>query len=122
MLPVRLVRLQVVPAEEAYCTLQPSRLTAVAPLLRSSMKSFFSVAPLLPPPPYTWLITTCACAVAASSRAATKNSVTAMRRLRGMPIDRVSMTVNACAAAGAAQAGSGWRNVAEASAPRIARR
>src|SRR3546814_19322213 len=26
------------------------------------MKSLFRVAPELPPPPYTWLITTCACA------------------------------------------------------------
>ncbi|GHE42433.1 hypothetical protein GCM10007167_25490 [Vulcaniibacterium thermophilum] len=30
------------------------------------MKSLFSVAPLLPPPPYTWLITTCAEALQAA--------------------------------------------------------
>src|SRR5712691_6981475 len=33
-------------------------LTAFVPRLNSSMKSFLNVAPVLPPPPYTWLITT----------------------------------------------------------------
>ena len=51
-----------VPREEAYCTDQVDTSTAVAPLLRNSMKSLLSVAPALPPEPYTWLITTCACA------------------------------------------------------------
>src|SRR3546814_3396960 len=41
---------------------QPSTLTVSLPLLCSSMKSLFRVAPELPPSPYTWLITTCACA------------------------------------------------------------
>src|SRR6186713_455291 len=36
----------------------PARLTGLAPRLNSSIKSFFRVAPELPPPPYTWLITT----------------------------------------------------------------
>jgi hypothetical protein len=40
-----------VPPAAAYCTDQPPRLTATAPRLKISMKSFFSVAPLLPPPP-----------------------------------------------------------------------
>jgi hypothetical protein len=34
-----------------YWTDHPARLTSLLPLLNSSMKSFFSVAPLLPPPP-----------------------------------------------------------------------
>ncbi len=40
-----------VPPAEAYCTDQPPRLTAAVPRLKTSMKSFLSVAPLLPPPP-----------------------------------------------------------------------
>lgn len=40
-----------VPAELAYCTDQPARLTGAVPALKSSMKSERSVAPLLPPPP-----------------------------------------------------------------------
>ena len=40
-----------VPPDEAYCTDQPARLTADVPRLKTSMKSFFSVAPALPPPP-----------------------------------------------------------------------
>jgi len=49
--PNRFVICQVVPAEDAYCTDQPVTVTAAAPRLKSSMKSFFSVAPELPPPP-----------------------------------------------------------------------
>src|SRR3546814_8102127 len=62
MLPASGVTCQVEPEDEAYCTDQPSTLTVSLPLLCSSMKSIFRVAPELPPPPYTWLITTCACA------------------------------------------------------------
>src|SRR5690606_24752361 len=62
MLPDSVVTCQLEPAAEAYWTDQPSTLTALVPLLCSSMKSLFQVAPELPPPPYTWLITTCACA------------------------------------------------------------
>src|SRR3546814_12528630 len=62
MLPASGVTCQVEPEDEAYCTDQPSTLTVSLPLLCSSMKSLFRVAPELPPPPYTWLITTCACA------------------------------------------------------------
>src|SRR3546814_12020807 len=62
MLPASGVTCQVEPEDEAYCTDQPSTLTVSLPLLCSSMKSLFRVAPELPPPPYPWLITTCACA------------------------------------------------------------
>src|SRR3546814_17039485 len=62
MLPASGVTCQVEPEDEAYCTDQPSTLTVSLPLLWISMKSLFRVAPELPPPPYTWLITTCACA------------------------------------------------------------
>ena len=57
---VRLVVCQgvvIVPVAGEYCTDQPVTFTAVAPRLNSSMKSFLRVAPLFPPPPYTWLIT-----------------------------------------------------------------
>jgi hypothetical protein len=47
-----------VPTTDAYCTDQPVRSTFVDPRLYSSMKSFVYVAPLFPPPPYTWLRTT----------------------------------------------------------------
>src|SRR5690242_13367032 len=58
MMPLRAVACQLVPAAEAYWTLQPLRSTSTVPLLASSMKSLVNVAPELPPPPYTWLITT----------------------------------------------------------------
>ena len=48
---VSAVTCHVVPVELAYWTLQPDTFTAVLPALNSSMKSFFSVAPELPPPP-----------------------------------------------------------------------
>jgi hypothetical protein len=35
----------------AYCTVQPLMSTVLAPPLKSSTKSFWKVAPLLPPPP-----------------------------------------------------------------------
>ena len=50
-MPVSAVTCQVAPAAEAYCTLHPLTSTGLAPPLYSSMKSFVSVAPLLPPPP-----------------------------------------------------------------------
>lgn len=40
----------------AYCTDQPVAKTVVLPRLNNSMKSFLNVAPLFPPPPYTWLM------------------------------------------------------------------
>jgi hypothetical protein len=40
-----------VPAAVAYCTVHPLMSTEVAPALKSSTKSFWNVAPLLPPPP-----------------------------------------------------------------------
>src|SRR5262249_6066603 len=45
-----------VPAAEASGPLQPASDTLLAPRLYSSMKSFAYGAPVLPPPPYTWLI------------------------------------------------------------------
>jgi hypothetical protein len=46
-----------VPAAELYWTDQPVRFTVWLPLLKISMKSFVKTAPVLPPPPYTWLMT-----------------------------------------------------------------
>jgi hypothetical protein len=48
----------VVPAADVYCTDQPVTGIVFALRLNSSMKSLRSVAPELPPPPYTWLMTT----------------------------------------------------------------
>jgi hypothetical protein len=45
------VTVHVDPAAAAYWTDQPARLTELPVGLKSSMKSFFSVAPALPPPP-----------------------------------------------------------------------
>src|SRR5215510_10327518 len=68
MVPARSVFCQLIPADAAYWTDQPVTSTALAPRLNNSMKSFLNVAPLLPPPPYTWLMTisgdtACACCV-----------------------------------------------------------
>src|SRR5919198_5628950 len=54
---------------EMYCTDQPATDAAPAPRLPSSMKSFFSVAPEFPPPPYTSLRTTAVDGVAAAGSA-----------------------------------------------------
>src|SRR6185312_12878094 len=83
------VTVQLLPAAEAYCTDHPLILTAVDPAFSSSTKSFFHVAPLLPPPPYTWLITTCACEPGTSdvSAASSKHTPAARRnekRLNGI--------------------------------------
>ena len=48
---------QVEPVVDAYCTVHPVTSTGLPPRLYSSMKSFLSVAPVLPAPPYTWLMT-----------------------------------------------------------------
>src|SRR4051794_36787958 len=79
MLPLSAVACQLVPADAAYWTLQPDRSTAAPPRLESSMKSLVNVAPALPPPPYTWLITTsgdAALADAAGNSAATVAATT----------------------------------------------
>src|SRR5215470_10379378 len=57
MLPVRLVFDHDEPVDDAYCTDQPVMVTVEAPRLNNSMKSFVYCAPVLPPPPYTWLTT-----------------------------------------------------------------
>jgi len=51
------VTCHVLPVAEAYCTDQPLTETGAEVGLYSSMKSLRNVAPALPPPPYTWLIT-----------------------------------------------------------------
>ena len=56
-LPVSGVTCQLVPVADAYWIDHVPRSTAVAPRLNSSTKSFAYVAPLLPPPPYSWLTT-----------------------------------------------------------------
>ena len=58
MLPVSLVTCQVAPVDDAYWTDQPLTSTGELPLLVSSTKSFVYGAPLLPPPPYTSVMTT----------------------------------------------------------------
>ena len=80
MEPASGVRCQDEPAEEAYCTLQPSSDTVFSPVLRSSMKSLRRVAPELPPPPYTWLTTTCAAAVPATPQPVHSTSAHAAMR------------------------------------------
>jgi hypothetical protein len=57
-MPERGVARQVFPVAEAYWTVQPESGVAMLPRLNSSMKSCLKGAPDLPPPPYTWLITT----------------------------------------------------------------
>ena len=46
-----------VPVALVYCSESPFKEIAVVPRLKISMKSLENGAPLLPPPPYTWLIT-----------------------------------------------------------------
>lgn len=50
------VTLHEVPVLDAYCTEYPLRSTVVDPALNNSIKSCVYVAPLFPPPPYTWLM------------------------------------------------------------------
>src|SRR5215510_12208769 len=57
MVPVSAVADHVVPPPEPYCTDHPARFSAFGPGLKISMKSLVNTDPLLPPPPYTWLIT-----------------------------------------------------------------
>src|SRR5919201_7060027 len=45
------------PVADAYCTDHPFTDTAEEVGLKISMKSLLQVAPLFPPPPYTWLMT-----------------------------------------------------------------
>ena len=65
MLPVSFVTCHAVPVDEAYWTDQPLTSTAAELLFVSSMKSFVYGAPLLPPPPYTSVMTTSADAAVA---------------------------------------------------------
>ena len=66
---MRLVTCQLEPVDEAYWTLHPATLTGCAVRLNSSMKSFLIGAPLLPPPPYTWLMTTVGPTIAGATSA-----------------------------------------------------
>ena len=75
--PVSAVACQVVPAAEAYWTVQPLTSTAVDPRLKSSTKSLAYAAP--PPPAYTWLTTMSGEALRA---AGTTSTVTATRRVK----------------------------------------
>ena len=76
MLPDSVVRDHEEPPAEAYCTVQPARLTVAVPPLNSSTKSLAYGAPLLPPPPYTWLTTTSAETAEAGVGAATSAAAT----------------------------------------------
>src|SRR5947199_1482489 len=88
MLPLRaVVFVQEVPPAEAYCTDHPARLTGLEVGLKSSMKSFLKVAPAFPPPPYTWLMTTCV-TCACKDAAHTANKMRQSRERR-----RLDMTV-----------------------------
>src|ERR1041385_8400783 len=73
---------------EMYCTDHPATDAEPVPWLASSMKSFFNVAPELPPPPYTSLRTTVVdgaaaagppAAATAKARAAALTSASAVR-------------------------------------------
>src|SRR5438309_9427088 len=57
MLPVMAVVFENEPGAKAYWTDHPAKLMVAVVGLNNSMKSFFQVAPVLPPPPYTWLMT-----------------------------------------------------------------
>src|SRR4051812_4563892 len=74
-----------VPVLDAYCTDHPARLTGALPRLYNSMKSFFSVAPELPPPPYTWLMTT---SVDTAVSGPTAHAMTLMIRAVNATVDR----------------------------------
>src|SRR3954468_12661843 len=67
MTPWSDVTCQLEPVALPYCTDQPSSDTGLLVVLNNSMKSFFSGAPLLPPPPYTWLMTTAASGMGAET-------------------------------------------------------
>ncbi len=51
MTPDRAVTNHVEPVDDVYCTDHPVTSTGTLPRLKSSMKSFLSVAPVFPPPP-----------------------------------------------------------------------
>src|SRR5437762_1597198 len=108
MLPDRVVRDQVEPPAEAYCTVQPATLTVAVPRLYSSTKSLVYGAPVLPPPPYTWLTTmsvdaACARAGTASTPAATTPTTINVRlRMRSAP--DVTDRADRAGVAGAAEA------------------
>ncbi|MNU78176.1 hypothetical protein D3C71_677630 [compost metagenome] len=73
------VTAQVVPAAEAYCTLQLFTFTGLALRLKISMKSWVYNAPELPPPPYTWLMTRSEAARAGTDRLASTAAMTVRR-------------------------------------------
>jgi hypothetical protein len=90
--PASGVTCQLVPDAEAYWIDQALTSTALEPRLTSSTKSLEYVAPLLPPPAYTWLTTTSAdalCAAGTTSKAPAKRRAR-RSRARGMaaPIGR----------------------------------
>src|SRR4051812_24356964 len=82
MVPVRFVTCHEVPAAEAYWTDHPAKLTGEALRLYSSMKSFLNVEPALPPPPYTWLITTVVLPAASRDAAEANSSMKLVRSRR----------------------------------------
>src|SRR2546430_4728153 len=108
MLPDSVVRDQVAPPAEAYCTVQPAMPTVAVPRLYSPTRWWVCGARVLPPPPYTWLTTrsadaACARAGAASTPAATTPTTISVRlRMRSAP--DVADRADRAGAAGATQA------------------
>src|SRR5262245_32282037 len=86
-LPLRGVTCQLVPVADAYWIDQAPTSIAAVPRLKSSTKSFAYVAPLFPPPPYTWLTTMSVDALraagATSSAAANRSAVRSRTRCMG---------------------------------------
>jgi hypothetical protein len=68
-----------------YCTLQPSTTTAAAPLFASSTKSWVSVAPELPPPPYTSAMSASGLGAAFAVTGSATASVTAVAAVTASP-------------------------------------
>src|SRR6185436_5645712 len=90
--PLSGVTCQLEPEAEAYWIDHAPRSTAGAPRLNSSTKSFAYVAPLLPPPPYSWLTTMpgeALRAAGATSRAtANRRPTNSLTRCMEAPIGR----------------------------------
>src|ERR1700712_394600 len=93
MTPLSGVAVHAPDVAEPYCTDQPARLTGCAVGLNSSMKSLVRVAPVLPPPPYAWLMTIGAAGIGAVTVSCTvADFVTAVAPV---PVGAVAVSVTA---------------------------
>ena len=82
------------PVAEAYCTDRPPSERGVSPPLNTSMKSALNGAPVLPPPPYTWLTTRSGDAAAAGDGPVAATTADANRAATGTrpKIERIRLT------------------------------